>query len=326
MSARPLPARDKLILCFAHVAYRMGERFALRNAGLDWFEVRSLDDLKARIAEVDVLLCSGLWRNELIPAAGRLAFIQSISAGTDQYSRDALSAAGIRVASAQGVNERAVAEHAIALILAMARQIPGARDNQAAKKWRGMIGDLAQREDELGGKTLVIAGLGRIGSRLARLAKAFDMRVIAVRRDPAKGAGAADSVVSENELLSMLPQADFVALTCPLTPRTENLIDAKALAAMKPSAYLINVARGKVVNEPALVDAIDRKRVAGAALDCVWEEPLPPTSALWGMPNVLITPHTAGETRRYEDNIIDLLLENLERLWRGETVLKNQFV
>ncbi len=326
MSARPLPAKDKLTLCFAHVAYRMGERFALRNTGLDWFEVRSLDDLKARIAEVDVLLCSGLWRNELIPAAPRLAFIQSISAGTDQYSRDALGAAGIRVASAQGVNERAVAEHAIALILAMARQIPEARDNQTATKWRGMIGDLSKREDELGGKTLLIAGIGRIGSRLATLAKAFDMRVIAIRRDPSKGAGAADEVVGEEGLLGMLPQADFVALTCPLTPKTENLIDAKALAAMKPSAYLINVARGRVVNEPALVEALTQKRIAGAALDCVWEEPLPATSELWGVPNVLITPHTAGETRRYEDNVIDLLLENLERLWRGEAVLKNQFV
>ena len=326
MSARPLPAKDKLTLCFAHVAYRMGERFALRNAGIAWFEVRNLDDLKARIAEADVLLCSGLWRNELIPAAPRLAFIQSISAGTDQYSRDALSAAGIRVASAQGANERAVAEHAIALILAMARQIPEARDNQTGKRWRGMIGDISKREDELGAKTLVIAGLGRIGSRLATLAKAFDMRVIATRRDLSKGAGAADKVVGEDGLLSVLPQADFVALTCPLTPETENLIDANALAAMKPSAYLVNVARGKVVNEPALIDVLEQKRIAGAALDCVWDEPLPATSALWSVPNVLITPHTAGETRRYEDNVIDLLLENLERLWRGEAALRNQFV
>ena len=326
MSARPLPARDKLTICFAHVAYRMGERFALRNPGLDWFEVRSLDDLKARIRDVDVLLCSGLWRNELISVAPRLAFIQSISAGTDQYSREALRAEGIRVASAQGVNERAVAEHAIALILALARRIPEARDNQTAKNWRGMIGDISKREDELGGKTLVIAGMGRIGSRLATLAKAFDMRVIAIRRDSSKGAGAADHVVGADGLLGMLPQADFVALTCPLTPETENLIDAKALAAMKPSAYLINVARGKVVNEPVLVDALKQKRIAGAALDCVWEEPLPATSELWGLPDVLITPHTAGETRRYEDNVIDLLLENLERLWRGEAGLKNQFV
>jgi D-2-hydroxyacid dehydrogenase (NADP+) len=152
------------------------------------------------------------------------------------------------------------------------------------------------------------------------------MRVIAIRRDPSKGAGPADKVVGEDGLLAMLPQADFVALTCPLTPKTENLIDAKALAAMRPSAYLINVARGKVVNEPALVEALNQKRIAGAALDCVREEPLPATSGLWGVSNVLITPHTAGETRRYEDNVIDLLLENLEYLWRGETVLKNQFV
>ena len=326
MSARPVPAKDKLTICFAHVAYRMGERFALRNTGLNWLEVRTLDELKARIAEVDVLLCSGLWRNELIPLAPRLAFIQSISAGTDQYSRDALGAAGIRVASAQGVNERAVAEHAIALILALARQIPQARDNQSARKWRGMIGDISKREDELGGKTLVIVGMGRIGSRLATLAKAFDMRVIATKRDPSKGADAADKVVGEDGLLGALAEADFVALTCPLTPKTENLIDASALAAMKPSAYLVNVARGKVVNEPALVEALRQGRIAGAALDCVWEEPLPAASSLWGVDNVLITPHTAGETRRYEDNVLDLLMENLGRMWRGEAALKNQFV
>jgi D-2-hydroxyacid dehydrogenase (NADP+) len=323
---RSLPAKDKLNICFAHVAYRMGERFALRNTGLKWFEVRTLEEVKARIAEVDVLLCSGLWRNELIPLAPRLCFIQSISAGTDQYSKEALGAAGIRVASAQGSNERAVAEHAIALILALARKLPEARDNQSGKKWRGMIGEIARREDELGGKTLVIVGLGRIGSRLAQLAKAFDMNVIGTRRDVSKGAGVADRVVGEAGLLGVLPAADFVALTCPLTPATENLIDAKALAAMKPSAYLVNVARGKVVNEPALVEALGRGGIAGAALDCVWQEPLAAESALWSVPNVLITPHTAGETRRYEDNVIDLLLENLERLWRGETALRNQFV
>lgn len=324
MPPRPLPSRDKLTLCFAHAAYRMGERFALRNTGLEWFEVRTLDDLKARIAGVDVLLVSGLWRNELVAAAPRLAFIQSISAGTDQFSRESLRAAGIRLASAQGANERAVAEHAIALILALARQIPEARDNQAAKRWRGMVGDISKREDELGGKTLAIVGMGRIGSRLATLAKAFDLRVIAVRQDPSKGAGAADQVVAGNALLEVLPQADFVALTCPLTPATENLIDARALAAMKASAYLINVARGKVVHEPSLVEALVQKRIAGAALDCVWEEPLPATSPLWDLPNVLITPHTAGETRRYEDNVIDILMENLEQLWRGEAELRNQ--
>ena len=117
-----------------------------------------------------------------------------------------------------------------------------------------------------------------------------------------------------------------MALTCPLTAETTNLIDAKALAAMRPSAHLVNVARGRVVDEPALIKALQEKRIAAAGLDVTQVEPLPTESPLWGMPNVLITPHTAGETRRYEDNVIDLLLENLERLWRGEVVLKNQFV
>ena len=191
---RPIPESGRLTVCFAHPSYRLAERFAQRNTGIDHFQVWNLDDLKARIPEADALVCSGLWRNELVALAPRLAFLQSVSAGTDQYSRDALGAAGIRAASAQGVNERAVAEHAIALILAIARKIPEARDHQAAKKWRPMIGELSRREDELGGKTVVIVGMGRIGSRLATLARAFDMKTIGVKRDVANGAAAADKV------------------------------------------------------------------------------------------------------------------------------------
>lgn len=326
MSQRRLPPKEQLTICFAHAAYRMQERFTLRNTGIRCIEVRTLDDLKARIGEADVLSISGLWRNELIAHAPRLAFIQSISAGTDQYSRELLATAGVRAASAQGVNERAVAEHAIALMLALARKLPLARDNQAACKWRGLISEIAQREEELGGKTLVIVGMGRIGSHLAVLARAFDMRVIGVKRDVSRGATVADRVVPQSELLAVLPEADFVALTCPLNASTENLIDSAALAAMKSSACLINVARGRVVNEPALVAALRSGTIAQAALDCVWEEPLPALSPLWDVPNLFITPHTAGETQRYEDNLIDLLLENLERLWRGEAQLKNGFV
>jgi len=326
MTARPFPDRANLTICLAHVAYRLGERFAARNTGLRAVEVRSFDDLSARIPEADVLVVSGLWRNELIERAAKLKFIQSIGAGTDQFPREELRARGIRLASARGVNERAVAEHAIALILALMRHIPAGRDNQRRRQWRGMISDPAKREDELGGKTLLIVGLGRIGSRLATLARAFGLRVIATKRDPSTGAGAADAVVSDARLGEMLPQADIVALTCPLTPQTEKLVGAAALAAMKPSAYLINVARGRVVDEPALIAALEAGRIAGAALDCTVEEPLPESSPLWGFDNVLITPHTAGETRRYEDNVLDVLLENLDRLGRGETKLKNQVV
>jgi phosphoglycerate dehydrogenase-like enzyme len=132
--------------------------------------------------------------------------------------------------------------------------------------------------------------------------------------------------VPDARLLDVLPRADFVALTCPLTPQTERLINAQALGAMKRSAFLVNVARGRCVDEPALIAALNAGTIAGAALDCTVEEPLPASSPLWAMPSVLVTPHTAGETRRYEDNVLDLLVENLDRLWRGETELKNQVV
>jgi phosphoglycerate dehydrogenase-like enzyme len=323
---RTLPAKQNLTICFAHVAYRMAERFALRQTGIRHFQVNNVDDLTARLEDFDVLCVSMMWRNEFIARAPRLCFIQSISAGTDQYARDALAAAGIRLASAQGVNAEAVAQHAMALILALKRHLHVARDNQAKRHWRGMISDLTQREDELTGKTLLIVGLGRIGSRLAALARAFGMRVIATRRDASAGAGAADAVFAQDRLLALLPEADVVALTCPLTPETERLIGAHALAAMKPSAVLVNVARGRVIEEPALVDALANKRIAAAGIDCTVEEPLPAASPLWALENALITPHTAGETARYEDNVIDLLLENLERLWRGETALRNQIL
>jgi D-2-hydroxyacid dehydrogenase (NADP+) len=323
---RPVPAKENLTICFAHVAYRMAERFALRATGIRHFQVNKLEDLTTRLGEFDVLSVSMMWRNEFIAQAPRLAFIQSISAGTDQYSRDALSAAGIRLASAQGVNSEAVAQHAMALILALKRQLHLARDNQLKRYWRGMISDLSQREDELTGSTILIVGLGHIGSRLAQLARAFGMRTLATKRNPSTGAGSADATFPPERLLELLPQADVVALTCPLTADTERLIGAQMLAAMKPSAIVVNVARGRVIDEPALIAALTSKRIAAAGIDCTVEEPLPAASPLWSLDNALITPHTAGETRRYEDNVIDLLMDNLERLWRGETQLRNHVV
>jgi D-2-hydroxyacid dehydrogenase (NADP+) len=316
-----LPANDRLKICFAHAAYRMGDRFALRNTGIAHVEVRTPEDLARALPETDVLVVSMLWRNELAAGASKLKLIQSISAGTDHYDKALLGERGIRLASAAGVNAEAVAEHAMALILALSRRLPEARDNQQAKRWRGMIGDLSQREDQLTGKTLLVVGQGRIGSRLTRIAKAFDMRVIATRRDPAAGAGGADAIHGNDRLPALLGEADIVALTCPLTPETIHLIDATALAAMKPSAHLVNVARGKVVDEPALIEALQQGRIAAAALDVTVDEPLSAASPLWSMPNVFITPHTAGETRAYEDGVIDLLLANLERLRRGDALV-----
>lgn len=320
------PGRDRLTICFAHVAYQLQERFARRNTGLRSVEVRSREALGPVLADSDVLVISGLWHDAILDLAPRLRFIQSIGAGVDQFPLDLLRARGIRLATARGVNERAVAEHAMALILALARRLPEARDNQRRHAWRPMIADLGRREDELAGKTLLIVGLGRIGGRLARLAKAFDLRVLGIRRDVNAGANGADSLHTMAELDRLLPEADIVALTCPLTPETTGVIGARAFAAMKRSAVLINVARGRCVDEPALIAALAEGRIAGAGLDCFAAEPLPAASALWDFDNVLITPHAAGETRRYEENVIDLLLDNLDRLWRGEPALANEAV
>ncbi len=321
-----LPPRESLTICFAHAAYRMKDSWDALNTGIASFEVRDRAELDRRAHEADAIVVSGMWHNGLIASASKLAFVQSISSGTDQYDKAAFAARGIRLASAAGVNARAVAEHAMGLILAMARRLPEARDNQAQRVWRGMIGDPTQREDELGGKTLAIVGLGRIGGRLARLAKAFDMTTIGFRRDPSAGAGDADSVHTLAAFGDCLPEADFVALTCPLTPETKHVVNAVALGRMKKSAYLINVARGGCVDEAALIGALQSGAIAGAALDCSDPEPPAAESVLWGMPNVLITPHTGGETTQYEKNVNEILLENLDRLWRGETELRNQIV
>jgi len=242
----------------------------------------------------------------------------------DQYSKEQLSAAKVRLASAAGVNAVAVAEHAIALVLAVARRLPEARDNQHKKVWRGMIGDLTQREDEIKGKTMLVVGMGRIGSHLAMLGKAFGMKVIGIRQDPAKGTNGADSIHAMSDLVKLVPQADIVVLTCALTPETTGLMSASAFAAMKPSAMFVNVARGKVADEAALTATMQGNKIAAAALDVTAEEPLAASSPLWTLPNVFITPHTAGETRAYEDNVIDILIENLERLGKGDQVLVNQ--
>ncbi len=319
-----LPAKDQLTVLFAHGAYQMADRFAARGSGIKHLQVRSYDQLLARIGEADVVSVSMMWKNEVLAAAGRLRFVQSISAGVDQYDVAAFRARGLRLASGAGVNANAVAEHAMAMTLSLQRLLHTARDHQVNRHWRPMISDIGQREAEVMAKTMVILGLGRIGSRLARFARAFDMHVIGVRRNPMAGSEGAHEVVATADLLTVLPRADVLVLACPLTAETENLIGARELAAMKPGAHLINVARGKVVDEAALIAALQAGQIAAAGLDVTREEPLPVASPLWSMPQVLVTPHTAGETRAYEDNVIDILVENLEHLWRGNPRLRNE--
>ncbi len=310
----------------AHVAYRLLDR--ARARGLDWpfVELRDAAALEAALPELEVLVVSGLWRNAYLERAPKLRFVQSISAGTDQFDRAAFAARGVRLASAAGVNAEAVAEHALALLLALVRRLPEAVRNQDRRHWRGMIADLATREQELAGTTLLLVGLGRIGTRIAELARAFGMRVVAVRREPSAGAGPAHEVHGLDALPDLAARAQVLMLACPLTPETEGLVDRALLARLPAGALFVNVARGRCVDEAALLEALASGRLAAAAIDVTVDEPLPASSPLWTAPGLLITPHSAGETRAYEDRVLDLLVENVARLARGETRLVNQVV
>jgi phosphoglycerate dehydrogenase-like enzyme len=316
------PGPDELTIHFAHSAYRLAECFSALRPDVKHFQTWTPEETRTRIGEGHVLVASGFWSNDLLEAASALRFIQVCAVGHDQFDKAAISESGIRLANSAGVNANAVSDHALALLLGLTRQIHVARSNQQKRHWRPMISDLTQREEELPGKTMLIYGVGTIGARVAKLAKAFDMSVLGIRRDTAKTVPCVDELHPPQEFLSLLPRADVVVLTCPLTDETRGLIGKDALAAMTKSSYLINVARGGCVDEAALVAALENGQIAGAGIDVTDPEPLPQDSSLWALENVILTPHTGGETRKYEDSVIDNLLNNLERLWRDEKELR----
>ena len=313
-------------LHFAHPAYQFEACYLERGLIGATFQTWNSEDTEAQISRANVFVGSGFWRNEFLDAAPDLKYVHVGAAGYDSFDVEAIRARGVRLCNSSGVNRNAVADHGMAMILSFTRQLHSARDRQFKAEWRGMISDIPKREDELTGKTLLIYGLGAIGGRLARLAQAFDMRVVGIKRDTANAPDNVDAVHGPDAFLEALAEADMVVLTCPLTDQTRGLIDEPALAAMKNSAYLINLSRGPVVDEHALVAALAERRIAGAGLDVFDPEPLPATSRLWGFENVIITPHTGGETQAYEENVIDLLAENLKRLRSGESELLNQIV
>ena len=318
--------KDDITIHFAHSAYQFSTMLDKRDTGINHFQTWTPDDTRARIAEGDVLISTGFWRNDLLPLADNLKFIQVCGAGYDQFDQNAIRAQGVRLANASGVNVNAVSDHAMALTLSLTRQLASARDNQRDHHWRGMISDLSKREDELAGKTMVIYGLGKIGGRLARLAKAFEMNVIGLKRDVSTPVDHVDELHPSAAFAEILPRADVTVLCCPLTDVTRNVVNAGTFLAMKPSSYLVNVARGGCVEEGALINALQRGGIAGAGIDVTVEEPLAKDSPLWDLDNAIVTPHTGGETRKYEDNVLDILLDNLGRLFRGETELHNQVV
>ena len=185
---------------------------------------------------------------------------------------------------------------------------------------------VSEREDYLRGKVMLIVGLGGIGGTLAQLARPFGMNVIGLRRDISKISDVTDAVYPPDKLDDLVSDADFVVLCCPLNTDTTHIINAAVLKKMKRSAYLINVARGGCVDEHALLESIQNKDIAGAGLDHFSEEPLSSKSPFWRLSNVLITPHSAGETQKYEASVVDILIENIKKIGLNDPDFTNRVV
>ncbi len=242
----------------------------------------------------------------------QLRWVHSRWAGVDGLMFPALAESDIPFTNSRGVFSRALAEFALTAVLYFTKDVPRLRRQQAARRWDPFL------VEELDGKVLGILGFGDIGRAIAVRARAFGMRILAVTRAED---GLADEAFPRERQQELITRADVVALALPLTEATRGLFGAAAFAAMKPTAVLVNVGRGATVDEPALVAALQAGRIRGAGLDVFAEEPLPEASPLWGLENVLLSPHTADRTATWLDEAMDLFLENLRRFQERRPLL-----
>ncbi len=277
-------------------------------------------DAQEAIADADIIACGNL-SPELLDAASNLRWIAFWSAGLDGKVTPQLAARNLFLTNASGVHGPNIAEHVLAWMLMFTRRMDVHFRGQLAGQWQRWPVSRASGAEELGGQTLGIVGLGRIGEALTTRAKSFGMRVVAVKRNPDARYEAdvsPDALYAPDDLPRLLAESDHVCIALPYTPDTHHLFDAAMLAHMKPTAYLYNIARGKIVDEAALTDALREHRLAGAGLDVFETEPLPPDSPLWSLDNVLITPHTAGQTPYYFTRAAALFADNLARYLEGQ--------
>jgi phosphoglycerate dehydrogenase-like enzyme len=256
---------------------------------------------------------------EQLRAATSLRWIYSITAAIDQFLYPELISSDIALTNAGRVHGPVVAEHAIAMLLALAKRLPSATRYQQRRKWAmEAIWNEQPRPCEIRAANVVVVGLGSIGAEVASMAAALKMYVIGVREHPERGAAGSHEVVGYDSLDSAIARADFVVLAAPLTERTRHLVDSRRLQLFKPTAFLMNVSRGALVDEGALVKTLRDRKIAGAALDVFEEEPLSRWSPLWKMPHVLITPHTAFLTENVWQRHYDVFAANLKLYLAGQ--------
>jgi len=284
------------------------------------------DDFARALPDADVVVTGGLTDDELA-RAGRLRWFSSVAAGLDEIVTPALLGRGVAITNASGVHGPNIAEHVLAMMLMFTHGLPKLFRAQLARRWERNLKSRSDGSGELTGKTLLIIGLGRIGEAIAVRARPFGVRVLAVKRDRSArhdGGVAVDELLGIDALDDALGRADHVCLTVPLTRETHHLIDARRLARLRGGAFIYNVSRGAVIDEAALVNALRAGKLAGAGLDVFEEEPLPETSPLWELENVILTPHLAGVTPLYYERTAALFADNLDRFLAGRP-LDNRF-
>jgi phosphoglycerate dehydrogenase-like enzyme len=254
----------------------------------------------------------------VVTDAPRVRWIHATSAGAGEWVRRADLAPEalerVAITTSSGVHAVPLAEFAILGLLAVAKELPRLLTDQRAKVWP----EIRQPLRELHGQTLFLLGLGAIGREAARLGKALGMRTVGFRRTPGPPPPSVDEVNGPERLPDLAAEADAVVVSLPLTEQTAGLVDRATIERLPPGCIFVNVGRGGVVDEPALIDALRDRRIAGAVLDVFAEEPLPPDSPLWTLPNVLVTPHAAALSARENERIVELFVANLRRFLEGE--------
>lgn len=254
-------------------------------------------------------------RSELLrpawPKAADVTWIQAASAGVDGLLFPELVDSHVVVTNARGVFDEALAEHTLGVLLAFAKGIPAVVERQRRHEWTHGA------TERLIGKRLLVVGAGPIGHAIGRVAGHLGMVVRAVARTARPGNEVFRAIHGADELVDACGWADVVVNALPSTPETRHAFDERVFSAMKPSARFVNVGRGATVDEAALIDVLTRRGIAGAALDVFEEEPLPPDSPLWELPQVIVTPHVAGDFAGWREAVVELFLENLERYLTG---------
>jgi len=322
--SRTTPAETKLVICVWHpfTEWRpkpaMAEAIRNRWPAMRVLHLPNYDHLAAELPDTDIFVGYSL-RPEQLKEAKKLKWIHSTAAGVAQLMYSELRDSGIMVTNPSGIFSVPMAEHTMGLLLALARNFPDSVRGQDRARWAQQeIWDQPQHLTELNGKVLLIVGYGSIGREVAKRAKAFDMRVWGMTRSGMGEQAYVENIFAVSQLAEALPDADYVMICAPETAETKDLIGAAEIAKMKRGARLINVARGSLLDETALVQALESGALGGAALDVAQTEPLPAESPLWKAPNLFITPHTSGVSDRLWDRQTAILIDLLERWFAGQ--------